>query len=126
MIKSTLPVLEQSIIDGKLVSKERMIDIYIDPSLYAETRWEQNFPKQAEIEGLFEYVERIHKEKKKAITVPVAISMLKAVYCFLEIDKTWAEFQKEFVFNDDRYAKHLSDSIINVFNIVLNGSAEKN
>lgn len=130
MIKSKLPVIEQEIKDGQIISKESDIEIYIDTSLYAETRWEQNFPKQAEKEGLFEYVERIHKiygeAEMSAIKVPVAISMIKAIYCFIETTVTWDDFQKMFAFNDKDYFEKLVKEIIYIFNLVLGGSAEKN
>ena len=84
MIKTKLPVQEKEINEqNKLVKTERQIDVEIDTSLFAEERWEQNFPHNAKNETLFAYVERIRKaglmESKAHI-----LSNLKALYCFLE------------------------------------------
>ena len=47
MIKTKLPVIEKEIAENKLVIKEKEIDVSIDTSLYAEERWEANFPHNA-------------------------------------------------------------------------------
>lgn len=48
MIKTTLPVVEKQIdAGGKLVVNKKNINVAIDTSLFAEERWEQNFPHNA-------------------------------------------------------------------------------
>lgn len=47
MIKTKLPLLEKEIDgDGKLVVNKSEIEIGIDTSLFAEERWESNFPRK--------------------------------------------------------------------------------
>lgn len=53
MIKTTLPVVEKQIdAEGKLVVNKKNINVAIDTSLFAEERWEQNFPHNAKSETL--------------------------------------------------------------------------
>lgn len=59
MIKTTLPVVEKQInAEGKLAVNKKNINVAIDTSLFAEERWEQNFPHNAKNETLFAYIER--------------------------------------------------------------------
>ena len=60
MIKTKLPLLEKEIDgDGKLVVNKSEIEIGIDTSLFAEERWESNFPAQAKTETLFAYIKEV-------------------------------------------------------------------
>ena len=58
MIKTTLPVVEKSINEQakKIVVNKKSINVTIDTSLFAEERWEQNFPVNAKRETLFAYM----------------------------------------------------------------------
>lgn len=122
MIKTKLPVIEKEIDEstGKLVVKESEIDVAIDTSLFAEERWEQNFPLQAKSETLFAYVERVGAaglvDNKAHI-----LSNLKALYCFIESDKLadWKTFLKMFDLADTAYLTRLTDKIKYVFEIAL-------
>lgn len=122
MIKTKLPVIEKEIDEstGKLVVKESEIDVAIDTSLFAEERWEQNFPLQAKSETLFAYVERVGAaglvDNKAHI-----LSNLKALYCFIESDKLadWKTFLKMFDLADMAYLTCLTDKIKYVFEIAL-------
>ena len=97
MIKVEIPLLEEKIESGQLVRNERSILLEVDPSVYSEERWEQNFPAQAEREGLFEYIERVQASQVSE-RVRVA-SMLKALYCFVESNDipTYKSFAQMFV-----------------------------
>ena len=56
MIKTKIPVQDKEInAENKLVVAEREIEVKIDTSLFAEERWEQNFPHNAKNETLFVY-----------------------------------------------------------------------
>ena len=121
MIKTKLPVQEKEINEqNKLVKTERQIDVEIDTSLFAEERWEQNFPHNAKNETLFAYVERIRKaglmESKAHI-----LSNLKALYCFLESKELpdFKSFLKLFDLADAEYLTRLVDKIKFVFEIAL-------
>ena len=64
MIKTKLPVFESHIDEktNKLVVIDKEIDITIDTSLFAEERWEANFPHNAKNETLFAYIERLKND----------------------------------------------------------------
>ena len=69
--------------EGKLAVNKKNINVAIDTSLFAEERWEQNFPHNAKNETLFAYIERM----KAAGTIEnkaYILSNLKALYCFME------------------------------------------
>ncbi|MCX4314215.1 MAG: hypothetical protein OSJ83_10240, partial [Clostridia bacterium] len=86
MIKTTLPTFETSLDEKtkKLVTVDKEIVVTIDTSLFAEQRWEANFPHNAKNETLFAYIERMRDEGK--IDAVHVLSHLKALYCFLEGD----------------------------------------
>lgn len=126
MITTKLPIIEKSIDEKnkKILANEREIDVTIDTSLFAEERWEANFPINAQKETLFAYIERIKNagliESKAHI-----LSNLKALYCFME-GKDIADFKsfcQLFDLADEKYLNKLIDKIKFVFNIVLQGSA---
>ena len=60
MIRTTLPVVEKSIDENNnLVVNKKNINVSVDTSLFAEERWEQNFPHNAKNEKLFAYIQRV-------------------------------------------------------------------
>lgn len=121
MIKTTIPTLEKEIDDnGKLVVKESVIDVAIDTSLFAEERWESNFPAQARSETLFAYVERVGKSGLTDNKAHI-LSNLKALYCFMDSDKLpdFKSFLKLFDLADMEYLTRLTDKIKYVFEIAL-------
>jgi hypothetical protein len=126
MIKTTLPIVEKTIDEEKqtLIVKERNIDVTIDTSLFAEERWEANFPNNAKNETLFAYIERMHNTGRLDDKAHV-VSNLKALYCFME-GKDISDFKsfcQLFDLANGDYLNKLIDKIKFVFGVVLNGSA---
>lgn len=125
-MKIELPVLDQKIVNGELISNERNAIFNIDTSVYSEERWEQNFPALASREGLFQYVERIQKD---SVTERVKVaSMLKAVYCFIESDEipTYKAFAQMFNLATPEYTTRMINALHSAFELILNGSSVKN
>lgn len=123
MIKTTLPIVEKAIENDKLVTVKKTIDVKIDTSIFAEERWESNFPQNASRETLFAYVERI---KTDGINDKAHIlSNLKALYCFIEGDAIpdFKSFCQMFDIADGEYLNELTNKMRVVFDIALNGSA---
>ena len=124
MIKTTLPTFETSLDEKtkKLVTVDKEIVATIDTSLFAEQRWEANFPHNAKNETLFAYIERMRDEGK--IDTVHVLSHLKALYCFLEGDDI-ADF-KSFcqLFNtvDGKRLAQLVEKIKVVFEIILDSA----
>lgn len=126
MIPTTLPVIEKTINEENniLISKEKTIKVSIDTSLFAEERWEANFPLNAKNETLFAYIERVKNaglmESKAHI-----LSNLKALYCFMEGSEIadFKSFCQMFDLADENYLNKLIDKIKLVFNLVLESSA---
>ena len=124
MLKTTLPIIEKHIDENNnLVTNEKNIEVQIDTSLFAEERWEANFPHNAKNETLFSYIERVKNtgliESKAHI-----LSNLKALYCFLE-GKDIADFKsfcQLFDLADGDYITRLVDKMKSVFNLVLKSS----
>ncbi|MFR2460266.1 MAG: hypothetical protein ACLTAN_00145 [Christensenellaceae bacterium] len=123
MIKTTLPIVEKTIENDKLVTVKKTIDVKIDTSIFAEERWESNFPQNASRETLFAYVERIKTDglNDKAHI----LSNLKALYCFIEGDAIpdFKSFCQMFDIADGEYLNELTNKMRVVFDIALNGSA---
>ena len=123
MIKTTLPIVEKAIENDKLVTVKKTIDVKIDTSIFAEERWESNFPQNASRETLFAYVERIKMDglNDKAHI----LSNLKALYCFIEGDAIpdFKSFCQMFDIADGEYLNELTNKMRVVFDIALNGSA---
>ena len=123
MIRTTLPIVEKAIENDKLVATKKSIDIKIDTSIFAEERWESNFPQNASRETLFAYVERIKTDglNDKAHI----LSNLKALYCFIEGDAIpdFKSFCQMFDIADGEYPNELTNKMRVVFDIALNGSA---
>ena len=123
MIKTTLPIVEKAIENNKLVAVKKTIDVKIDTSIFAEERWESNFPQNASRETLFAYVERIKTDglNDKAHI----LSNLKALYCFIEGDAIpdFKSFCQMFDIADGEYLNELTNKMRVVFDIALNGSA---
>ena len=125
-MKIQLPILEQEIADGRIISKERTAIFNIDTSVYSEERWEQNFPALAEKEGLFQYIERI---QQNSVTERVKVAcMLKAVYCFIESEEvpTYKDFAQMFNLATPEYTTRMIEALRSAFNAILNGSSVKN
>lgn len=126
MIKTTLPIIEKTIDETaqNVLVKERTIDVVIDTSLFAEERWEANFPNNAKNETLFAYIERV-KNAGLMDSKAHIVSNLKALYCFMESAdiSDFKTFCQMFDLADTSYINKLVDKIKFVFGVVLNGSA---
>ena len=128
-MKIKLPIQTKEIIEkenGELELKveqgEKEFDI--DMTLLAQTRFEKNFPKMAEHEDLLGYSQRICAIEE--IRAEIILSKMKMLYCWFDTDLTYEEFIKLFDLTDIEYIKKLSTKIQKVFDIIFNGSAEKN
>lgn len=123
MLKTTLPTVEKTLDGDKLVVKQKEITVGIDTSLFAEERWEANFPHNAKNETLFGYIERVKNsgllESKAHI-----LANLKALYCFMEGDAIpdFKAFCQLFDLADGEYINKLVEKIKFVFELVLNAS----
>lgn len=72
-----LPVVKDGI--------KRYIDAQIDTSLYAEMKWEAEFPMLAAKESVMQYTARISNIfRSSAADAAVVLAGLKALYCFLD------------------------------------------
>lgn len=125
-MKIELPILEQKMENGAIVTSERSAIFDIDTSVYSEERWEQNFPSLAEKEGLFQYIERV---RENSVTDRVRVScMLKAIYCFIESSEipTYKHFAQMISLSTPEYTVRMLDALKSAFNAILNGSSTKN
>ena len=123
-MKIRLPVQEKEIVNGEKVVRrsEKVFDI--DTSLVSEMRWEAKFPEQAKNEDLFTYTQRMAEQK--TLTAPVIIGKIKAVYCWYETDLSFIEFLRMFDLSDGDYMKELLDGITRAWELIRDGSTEKN
>lgn len=123
MVKTKLPVqVKTDDGNGKITTTDRDIDVAVDTSIFAEQRWEANFPAQAAHETLFAYIERVQTDK--LIDKAHILSNLKAIFCFIESDEIadFKSFCQLFDLADGEYLKRLTDKIEYIFNLVLNSS----
>lgn len=125
MINTTLPVFETELNEksGELIHKTRDIKCKIDVSLFAEKRWEENFPANAKNETLFAYVERVGEKDLK--NPAYLMSHLKAVFCFIESDEIadFNAFLRLFDIAGGECLTRLLDKIKFVFEIALKAAA---
>ena len=125
MIKTKRPAVEKTIDEASnaLVAKDKEIDVVIDTSLFAEERWEANFPHNAKSETLFAYIERVQRAGLMDSKTHI-LSNLKALYCFMEGEEIadFKSFCQLFDLADGARLEKLVDKIKYVFNIVLNSS----
>ena len=112
MINTTLPVLETELDEakGELIRKTHDIKCKIDVSVFAERRWEENFPA---------YVERMNGKDLK--NPAYLLSNLKAIYCFIVSDEIadFDSFLQMFDMSDIEYLTRLINKIKFVFEIAL-------
>ena len=128
MRPTPLPVLETELDEtaGKLIKKPRDIKVKIDTSLFAEERWEKNFPAQAKTETLFNYVERVQAKGITNTDTATVLSNLKALYCFMEGDDIadFKSFLQLFNLADVNHLQKLVDKIKFVFEIALQSAVD--
>lgn len=131
MVKTKLTTVEKTLDEASnsLVIEEKDIIVTVDTSIFAEERWESNFPHNALKETLFAYIERVKKSGKIESQAHI-LSNLKALYCFVESDKIpdFKAFCQLFDLADVNRLKRLIEQIKYVFELVLTSSAvsEKN
>ena len=131
MIKTRLTTVEKTLDEAtnSLVVKEKDITVTVDTSIFAEERWETNFPHNAIKETLFTYIERVKKNGQVDSHTHI-LSNLKALYCFIESSEIadFKSFCQLFDLADIERLKKLVAQIKYVFDLALSTSAvsEKN
>ena len=128
-MKIKLPIQTKSVIEGengelKLKVEKGEKEFDVDMTLLAQTRFETHFPKMAEHEDLFNYSKRICEIK--SISAEVILSKIKMLYCWFDTDLSFEDFVKLFDLTDIAYIEKLSTKIQKVFELIFDGSAEKN
>lgn len=128
-MKVKLPTCKSEIIDNKVVFTYGEIDVTFDFSVWAEERWEVNFPANAQKETLMKYIERVAGNKNAVGSVAV-ISILKPIYCLIDEDDigSFKDFCRMFDLSNVEFTKNLCIKLCNFLDIALSASAvdEKN
>lgn len=125
MLNTKLPIVKKSFDETtqKLNMVQEEIEVSVDTSLFAEERWEANFPINAKKETLFAYIERV-KDTGLIESKANILSNLKALYCFLE-GKDIADFKsfcQLFDLAEGEYLNKLIEKIKFIFELVLKSS----
>lgn len=123
-MKIKLPTQTRVIKEGKIEKTESEQEFDVDMSLASQIRFETKFPELAEREDLFGYSKRICEFNE--LSAPVIISKMKMLYCWFDTEISFLSFLKLFDLSDETYVKKLSTEIQKVFNLIFDGSAEKN
>lgn len=124
-MKIKLPIQTKEIVNGELVKKqsEKLFDL--DTSLASQIRFETKFPDLAQREDLDGYSKRICKVEE--LSVAVIISKMKMLYCWFDTDLCFIDFLKLFDLTDTDYTVNkLTKAIKEAFELIFDGSAEKN
>ena len=123
-MKVKLPIQEKAIVNGELIKKINEKEFDIDTSLASQIRFEAKFPELAQNEDLFGYSKRICDID--SLSAGVIISKMKMLYCWFDTDIQFIDFLKLFDLSDEEYVKRLTSAIKEAFELIFNGSAEKN
>ena len=123
-MKVTLNTQTKEIKNGKLEKIKGTFTADLDMSLASQIRFEAKFPELAKNEDLLGYAQRLKDIKE--LSTAVILSNMKILYCWFDTDLTFIEFLKLFDLTDIDYVKRLMEEIKTVFDLILNGSAEKN
>jgi hypothetical protein len=124
-MKIKLPIQTKEIVNGKLVKKQSEKVFDIDTSLASQIRFETKFPELAQREDLDGYSKRICKVEE--LSVAVIISKMKMLYCWFDTDLCFIDFLKLFDLTDTDYTvNRLTKAIKEAFELIFDGSAEKN
>lgn len=123
-MKVSLNTQKKEIENGKLKKVKGVFTADLDMSLASQIRFEAKFPELAKNEDLIGYAQRLKEIKE--LNTAVVLSNMKVLYCWFDTDLTFIEFLKLFDLTDMDYIKKLTEEIKSVFDLVLNGSAEKN
>lgn len=123
-MKITLPVLKKEIKGDKLDKREEEKEFDLDMTPVAQIRFDTKFPELAKVEDLYNYSKRICEIKTSSLAT--LISKIKMLYCWLDTDMEFVEFLRLFDLTDEKYINKLIKSIQFVFDIIIDGAAEKN
>ena len=123
-MKIKLPIQTKEIKDDKLVKEISEKEFELDTSLASQMRFEAKFPLLAQNEDLFEYSKRICSIEGQS--AGLIISKMKTLYCYLDTDMQYVDFLKLFDLSDLEYIEKLTNAMKHAFEIVFNGSSEKN
>lgn len=123
-MRVTLNTQTKEIKNGKLEKIKGTFTADLDMSLASQIRFEAKFPELAKNEDLIGYAQRMKDVKE--LSTAVILSDMKILYCWFDTDLTFIEFLKLFDLTDIDYVKRLMEEIKTVFDLILNGSAEKN
>ena len=124
-MKIKLPIQTKDIVNGELVKKQSEKVFEIDTSLASQIRFETKFPELAQREDLDGYSKRICKVEE--LSVAVIISKMKMLYCWFDTDLCFIDFLKLFDLTDTDYTVNkLTKAIKEAFELIFDGSAEKN
>ncbi len=120
-----LPFSRKELVNGKVITTPGTISAIVDMSVNAEEKWEKHFPDLAAKETVFAYAARIsEKIKTDANTIPLVLSSIKALYCFLESDELpdFKSFARLFDLTDDAMIKEQLGVLETAFGIVNDSS----
>lgn len=123
-MKVYLPIQEKVIKDGELIKTPGEKEFDLDMSVAGQMRFEAKFPELAEKEDLFGYSKRICSIED--LTGSVMLSKMKMLYCWFDTELSFVEFLKMFDLSDTEFSNKLTGKIHEIFEIVFNGSVEKN
>lgn len=123
-MKIKLPVQFKKIENGQLIKTEKETEFEIDTSLASQIRFEAKFPELAKNEDLFGYSQRICAID--SLSSGVIISKMKMLYCWFDTDMQFIDFLKLFDLSDKDYVDRLAKTMQDAFNLIFDGSAEKN
>ena len=123
-MKIELHTQTKEIKNGKLEKKEDLFVADLDMSLASQIRFEAKFPELAQREDLYNYSRRINEIKESSTAV--LISKMKMLYCWFDTDISFINFLKLFDLTDEVYVKRLTNEIKEIFDLIADGSAEKN
>lgn len=123
-MKVELHTQTKEIKNGKLVKKQGTFVADLDMSLASQIRYEAKFPELAQREDLYSYSKRISDIKE--LSAAVIISKMKMLYCWFDTDVSFVDFLKMFDLTDEEYVKKLTNEIKTAFDLIMDGSAEKN
>lgn len=123
-MKIKLPVQTKEIKNGAMVKTQSEQEFDLDMSIAAQIRFETKFPALAEREDLLGYSQRIFEIND--LSLGLIISKLKMIYCWFDTEMGFNDFLKLFDLSDESYMKKLIKAMNDTFEIVADGSAEKN
>lgn len=119
----TLPLIQTKIEDGKKKKIEYEMGFKLDMTLASQIRFETKFPILAQKEDIYDYTERIMNQPN---SIGKYLSLMKAIYCWFDTERTFIEFVSLFDVSDDEYREKLFKKVKDIFNLIFDSSAEKN